>query len=48
MSNVTIGLLDDRAAASPSRHIVVDTKLPWYEIDETCPKFREAEISTAW
>lgn len=44
MSNVTVGSLDDPAAARPSRHIFVDTKLAWYEIDEDLPKFKEAEI----
>jgi len=44
MSNVTVGSLDDPAAARPSTHIFVDTKLPWYEIDEDLPKFSEAEI----
>ncbi len=44
LTNVTVGSLDDSAEARPSNHTFVDKKLPWYEIDEGLPKFREADL----
>jgi hypothetical protein len=44
MTNVTVGSLDNSEKVEPYRHIFVDTKLPWYNVDEQLPKFKEAEI----
>jgi len=44
MSNVTIGSLDNSTEVEPSRHIFVDTKLPWYKTDDTLPKLKEAQV----
>jgi hypothetical protein len=44
MTNVTVGSLDDPDEVEPSVHIFVDTKLPWYKVNEQLPRFREAEV----
>ncbi len=44
LTNIDVGSLDNPDEARPSNHIFVDTKLPWYVIDEHLPKFREAEV----
>jgi hypothetical protein len=44
LTNVDVGSLDNPAAVKPSKHIFVDTRLPWYIIDEQLPQFREAEV----
>src|SRR5262249_52097819 len=44
MTNVTVGSLDNSDEVEPSIHIFVDTKLPWYKVNEQLPKFREAEV----
>jgi hypothetical protein len=44
LTNVTVGSLDNSAEARPSTHIYVDTQLPWYQIDEALPKYREDEV----
>ena len=44
MTNVTAGSLDNSQDVEPSAHIFVDTKLPWYNVDEQLPKFKESEV----
>jgi hypothetical protein len=44
LTNVDVGSLDNPADVKPSKHIFVDTRLPWYIIDEQLPQFREAEV----
>lgn len=44
LTNVDVGSLDNPADVEPSNHIFVDTRLPWYIIDEQLPQFREAEV----
>ena len=44
MTNVTVGSLDNSEEVEPYRHIFVDTKLPWYKVDDQLPKFPEGEI----
>ena len=44
LTNVTVGSLDNPAEVRPSNHIYVDTQLPWYQIDEALPKYREEEV----
>ena len=43
MTNVCVGSLDDSADVKPSRHIFVETKLPWFHIDDTLPKLTQSE-----
>jgi hypothetical protein len=47
-TNIDVGSLDSPEEVEPSSHIFVDTKLPWYKIDEQLPKFREAEVEALW
>jgi hypothetical protein len=44
LTNVTVGSLDNPAEVRPSNHIYVGTQLPWYQIDEALPKYREEEV----
>ncbi len=44
LTNIDVGSLDNPADVKPSNHIFVDTRLPWYIIDEQLPQFREAEV----
>lgn len=44
LTNVTVGSLDNPAEVRPSNHTYVDTQLPWYQIDEALPKYREEEV----
>ncbi len=44
LTNVDVGFLDNPADVKPTNHIFVDTRLPWYMIDEQLPEFREAEV----
>lgn len=40
LTNVTVGSLDDPAAARVTRHICADTQLPWYDVGAGLPRFR--------
>lgn len=44
LTNIDVGSLDNPGEVKPSNHIFVDTKLPWYTINEDLPKFKEAEV----
>ena len=44
LTNIDVGSLDNPGEVKPSNHIFVDTKLPWYTIDEDLPKIKEAEV----
>jgi hypothetical protein len=51
MTNVCIGSLDDSTEVEPSRHIFVETKLPWFNIDDRLPKLTQSETEAmvdAW
>ncbi len=43
VTNVTVGTLDNRAEAVPTRHIYVDTQMPWHQLSDSLPRFREDE-----
>lgn len=36
---ITLGTLDDAPSVKPTRHVFTASKAPWYEIDETLPRF---------
>jgi hypothetical protein len=44
MTNVCIGSLDDASEVKPIAHIFVETKLPWYNLDDSLPKLTEPEV----
>lgn len=43
LTNVTVGSLDDPAAARVTRHICADTQLPWYDVGAGLPRFTADE-----
>ena len=50
-TNVNAGSLDDRALVQLTRHIYVDTKLPWNRASDNVPAFKEIEMDSvmeAW
>jgi hypothetical protein len=46
MTNVCAGSLGDATEVEPMAHIFVETKLPWYKLDDSLPKLREAEVES--
>ncbi|MFT4671548.1 MAG: hypothetical protein ACI945_000884 [Pseudohongiellaceae bacterium] len=44
LTNLTVGSLDNSAAVSVECHIFVDTQLPWYQLNESLPRFKEGEV----
>ena len=46
MTNVCVGSLDDATEVEPMVHIFVETKLPWYNLDDSLPKLREVEVGS--
>ena len=38
---VPAGLFDDDPGARPTLHMFVDSKAPWWDIDDDLPKFKE-------
>lgn len=43
LSSVNVGSLDHPADALAECHIFADRQLPWYRVNESLPKYREAE-----
>ena len=38
---IPAGLFDGDPVARPTLHMFVDSKAPWWEIDDELPKFKE-------
>lgn len=43
LSSVNVGSLDNAADALAECHIFADRQLPWYRVNDSLPKYREAE-----
>jgi adenylate cyclase len=44
LTNVTVGSLDIGAQAEPVMHTFVETKMPWLEIADNLPVFKEDQV----
>lgn len=41
---IAAGLFDDDPGRRPDKHIFVDVRSPWFEIDDTLPRLTKAEL----
>jgi hypothetical protein len=51
LTNVSVGSLDNSSEARPAHHTFIDTRLPWYTVDEQLPEYKEEEVEAllrAW
>ena len=44
LTNITAGSLDNRAEAAASRHIFVESAVPWFNPPDSLPRYREEDM----